>query len=103
MQVQGASVEAPQVVAAALDVANIGYGVDVGAGVLDDNDDAAGHCLTRRHRSRLSCGDSCHSSFGLWRVCFPPCLVRPGRRLPVQGLSRRKGVLVAVTGQVTQG
>jgi len=25
--------------------------------------------------------------FGLWRVCFPPCLVRPGRRLPVQGLS----------------
>ena len=27
------------------------------------------------------------SFFGLWRVCFPPCLVRPGRRLPVQGLS----------------
>ena len=37
-------------------------------------------------------------TFGLWRVCFPPCLwslegvlppclVRPGRRLPVQGLS----------------
>ena len=25
--------------------------------------------------------------FGLWRVLFPPCLVRPGRRLPVQGLS----------------
>ena len=25
--------------------------------------------------------------FGLWRVRFPPCLVRPGRRLPVQGLS----------------
>jgi hypothetical protein len=27
--------------------------------------------------------------FGLcvWRVGFPPCLVRPGRRLPVQGLS----------------
>ena len=25
--------------------------------------------------------------FGLWRVCFPPYLVRPGRRLPVQGLS----------------
>ena len=24
---------------------------------------------------------------GLWRVYFPPCLVRPGRRLPVQGLS----------------
>ena len=42
MQVQGAGVEAPEVVGAALDVANIGYGVDVGAGVLDDNDDAAG-------------------------------------------------------------
>ena len=28
----------------------------------------------------------CHAN-GLWRVCFPPCLVRPGRRLPVQGLS----------------
>ena len=26
-------------------------------------------------------------TFGLWRVCFPPCVVRPGRRLPVQGLS----------------
>ena len=26
-------------------------------------------------------------AFGLWRVRFPPCLVRPGRRLPVQGLS----------------
>jgi hypothetical protein len=25
--------------------------------------------------------------FGLWRVYFPPCLVRPGKRLPVQGLS----------------
>ena len=30
---------------------------------------------------------SSNSSFGLWRVCFPPCFVRPGRRLPVQGLS----------------
>ena len=29
----------------------------------------------------------CALVFGLWRVCFPPCLVRPGRRLPVQGLS----------------
>ena len=29
----------------------------------------------------------CFVLFGLWRVCFPPCLVRPGRRLPVQGLS----------------
>ena len=28
-----------------------------------------------------------HRCFGLWRVRFPPCLVRPGRRLPVQGLS----------------
>ena len=28
-----------------------------------------------------------HGVFGLWRVRFPPCLVRPGRRLPVQGLS----------------
>ena len=28
-----------------------------------------------------------HRDFGLWRVRFPPCLVRPGRRLPVQGLS----------------
>ena len=27
------------------------------------------------------------NAFGLWRVCFPPCLVRPGRRVPVQGLS----------------
>ena len=27
------------------------------------------------------------SVFGLWRVGFPPCLVRPGRRLPVQGLN----------------
>ena len=25
--------------------------------------------------------------FGLWRVRFPPVLVRTGRRLPVQGLS----------------
>ena len=25
--------------------------------------------------------------FGLWRVCFPPVLVRTARRLPVQGLS----------------
>ena len=27
------------------------------------------------------------ASTGLWRVGFPPRLVRPGRRLPVQGLS----------------
>ena len=38
----------------------------------------------------LSLCKSCQCArevFGLWRVCFPPCLVRPGRRLPVQGLS----------------
>ena len=35
--------------------------------------------------------------FGLWRVCFPPVLVRTGRRLPVQALGERR-VLVAVTG-----
>ena len=35
--------------------------------------------LVRRARGRMV--------FGLWRVRFPPCLVRPGRRLPVQGLS----------------
>ena len=35
--------------------------------------------------------------FGLWRICFPPVLVRTGRRLPVQALGERR-VLVAVTG-----
>ena len=35
--------------------------------------------------------------FGLWRVCFPPVLVRTGRRLPVQALGER-GVLVSLTG-----
>ena len=35
--------------------------------------------------------------FGLWRVRFPPVLVRTGRRLPVQALGER-GVLVTVTG-----
>ena len=35
--------------------------------------------------------------FGLWRSCFPPVLVRTGRRLPVQALGER-GVLVSVTG-----
>ena len=35
--------------------------------------------------------------FGLWRVRFPPVLVRTGRRLPVQALGER-GVLVSVTG-----
>jgi len=39
----------------------------------------------------LSLCKSCQCArevFGLWRVCFPPCLVRPGRRLPVQGLGK---------------
>ena len=35
--------------------------------------------------------------FGLWRVRFPPVLVRTGRRLPVQALGER-GVWVSVTG-----
>ena len=35
----------------------------------------------------LSLSLSLFKFFGLWRVRFPPCLVRPGRRLPVQGLS----------------
>ena len=35
--------------------------------------------------------------FGLWRVRFPPVLVRTGRRLPVQALGERR-VLVALTG-----
>ena len=34
--------------------------------------------------------------FGLWRICFPPVLVRTGRRLPVQALGER-GVLVSLT------
>ena len=36
-------------------------------------------------------------SFGLWRIRFPPVLVRTGRRLPVQALGER-GVLVTLTG-----
>ena len=35
--------------------------------------------------------------FGLWRVRFPPVLVRTGRQLPVQALGER-GVWVALTG-----
>ena len=35
--------------------------------------------------------------FGLWRIRFPPVLVRTGRRLPVQALGER-GVLVSLTG-----
>ena len=35
--------------------------------------------------------------FGLWRVRFPPILVRTARRLPVEALGER-GVLVTVTG-----
>jgi hypothetical protein len=38
--------------------------------------------------------------FGLWRVCFPPCLVRPDRRLPVQGLSEGS---LGVTGYPRDG
>ena len=40
-------------------------------------------------RGARSNQNNMHRFFGLWRVCFPPCLrlVRPGRRLPVQGLS----------------
>ena len=34
--------------------------------------------------------------FGLWRVCFPPVLIRPARRLLVEVL-RRGGVLVSLT------
>ena len=38
-------------------------------------------------------------NFGLWRVRFPPFLVRPGRRLPVQELSEGSlGCLVLVFG-----
>ena len=45
-----------------------------------------------------------HFTFGLWRVCFPPCLVRPGRRLPVQGLSEGSlGFLVSLTGYPRNG
>jgi len=43
-------------------------------------------------------GTGCAPLFGLWRVCFPPCLVRPGRRLPraVQGLSAERLVNLPV-------
>jgi len=37
------------------------------------------------------------SRVGLWRIRFPPVLVRTGRRLPVQALGER-GVWVTVTG-----
>ena len=40
--------------------------------------------------------------FGLWRIRFPPVLVRTGRRLPVQTLGERR-VLVAVTGYPRDG
>ena len=40
--------------------------------------------------------------FGLWRVRFPPVLVRTGRRLPVQALGER-GVLVSLTGYPRRG
>ena len=37
--------------------------------------------------SKLGWPVSVAQPLDLWRVRFPPCLVRPGRRLPVQGLS----------------
>ena len=40
--------------------------------------------------------------FGLWRVRFPPVLVRTGRRLPVQALGERR-VWVALTGYPRSG
>ena len=40
--------------------------------------------------------------FGLWRIRFPPFLVRTGRRLPVQALGER-GVLVTLTGYPRNG
>ena len=40
--------------------------------------------------------------FGLWRMYFPPVLVRTGRRLPVQALGER-GVLVASTSYPRNG
>ena len=67
------------------------------------------------HRERCSVGERVDGDrlwvsqaaapiFGLWRVCFPPCLVRPGRRLPVQGLSEGSlGFLVSLTGYPRNG
>jgi len=40
--------------------------------------------------------------FGLWRVCFPPVLVRTARRLPVEALGER-GVVVSLTGYPRDG
>ena len=40
--------------------------------------------------------------FGLWSVCFPPVLVRTGRRLPVQALGERR-VWVTLTGYPRDG
>ena len=40
--------------------------------------------------------------FGLWRIRFPPVLVRTGRRLPVQALGER-GVLVIKYAQNIKG
>ena len=43
-------------------------------------------------------------SFGLWRICFPPVLVRTGRRLPVQALgASERRVLVTLTGSPRGG
>ena len=43
-----------------------------------------------------------HLVFGLWRVCFPPVLIRTARRLPVEAL-RRGGVWVTLTGYPRHG
>ena len=43
-----------------------------------------------------------YRTFGLWRVYFPPVLIRTDRRLLVQALGER-GVLVALTGYPRNG
>ena len=55
---------------------------------------------TQRLRMSANCADGGRATrgvFGLWRVRFPPVLVRTGRRLPVQALCERR-VVVALTG-----
>ena len=43
----------------------------------------------RGPEARPSSSRARSSLFGLWRICFPPVLVRTGRRLPVQALGER--------------
>jgi len=52
--------------------------------------------LKRGYVAPVSLG-GCRSAlfFGLWRVCFPPCLVRPGRRLPVRRAGTKRRALAA--------